>query len=107
MCIGWPMQVQQVEPGHAVCERRGTVRRVRTTLVGPVAPGDWLLVFLDDARERVDPQRAAEVDAALQLLEQVGLDPQHPPHLPSADPGFDLPSRWSPEQLKALTGGDA
>lgn len=98
------MQVQQVEPGHAVCERRGTLRRVRTALVGPVAPGDWLLVFLDDARERLSPQRAAEVDAALQLVEQLGLDPLAPQ---PSDLGFALPSQCSVEQLKALTGGNA
>jgi hydrogenase expression/formation protein HypC len=41
----------------------------RPALVGPCAPGDWLLIFLDAARERLDAQRASEIDATLRLLE--------------------------------------
>ncbi|MFZ5464423.1 MAG: HypC/HybG/HupF family hydrogenase formation chaperone, partial [Pseudomonadota bacterium] len=68
MCIGIPMQVESVEPGHAWVVGRGERRRVETALVAPVFAGDWLLVFLDGARERIDAQRAAEIGAALDLL---------------------------------------
>lgn len=68
MCIGLPMCVTGIEPGHAWCAGRDELRRVNTALVGTVAVGDWLLVFLGDAREVISAQRAAEVNAALDLV---------------------------------------
>jgi hydrogenase expression/formation protein HypC len=99
MCIGMPMQVTATEPGHAWCEGRGERRRVNTALVGAVAPGDWLLVFLDDAREHIDADRAAEVNAALDLVlgAMQGLDAD-------GDVGFTLPSQMTAEQLRQLSG---
>ncbi|MBP7565438.1 MAG: HypC/HybG/HupF family hydrogenase formation chaperone [Burkholderiaceae bacterium] len=100
MCIGMPMQVTAIEPGHALCEGRGERRRVNTALVGDVAPGDWLLVFLGDARERIDAERALEVNAALDLvlgaMQGQGAD---------GEAGFELPSRMSAEQLHQLANG--
>ena len=99
MCIGMPMQVTTIEPGHAWCEGRGERRRVTTALVGPVAPGDWLLVFLGDAREHIDAARAQEVDSALDLvlgaMQGTAAD---------GDAGFLLPSQMGIEQLRALSG---
>ncbi len=99
MCIGIPMQVTGTEPGHALCVGRGEHRRVNTALVGDVAAGDWLLVFLGDARERIDAERAAEVNATLDLvfgaMQGDGA---------GADAGFELPSRMSAEQLRQLAG---
>lgn len=99
MCIGIPMQVVAAEDRFALCEGRGERRRVSTALVGPVAPGDWLLVFLDDARERIDAQRATEVNAALDLVLSAmqGRDAL-------ADIDFALPSQMTAEQMHALTG---
>ena len=113
MCIGWPMQVVAAQPGRAMVQRRGvptTRREVGTALVGTVQPGDWLLVFLDDARERLDPARAAEIDATLALVEAalggpvpLGALPHDglPPGASAADP-FELPSALSVEQLQAF-----
>lgn len=99
MCIGIPMQVIEAASRHALCEGRGERRRVNTALVGEVAPGDWLLVFLDDAREPIDAARAAEVNAALDLVAGAMLGAETP-----ADVDFVLPSQMTPEQLRALTG---
>ncbi|UIF88134.1 HypC/HybG/HupF family hydrogenase formation chaperone [Cupriavidus sp. UYPR2.512] len=101
MCIGIPMQVSTIEPGHAVCVGRGERRRISTVLVGHVAPGDWLLVFLGDARERIDAERVSEVNATLDLMlgamQGQGAD---------GEAGFELPSRMSAVQLRQLaTGG--
>jgi hydrogenase expression/formation protein HypC len=103
MCIGIPMQVQALEPGHAVCVGRGERRRVRTALVGEPQPGDWLLVFLDSAQERISAARAAEVDATLDLLAavQAGLGGQGGA---AQEAGFALPSLLSANDLRALTG---
>ena len=99
MCIGMPMQVTGVETGYVWCEGRGERRRVTTALVGPVALGDWLLVFLGDARERIDAARAQEVDSALDLvlgaMQGTAAD---------GDAGFVLPSQMTTDQLKALSG---
>lgn len=100
MCIGIPMQVLRAEPGFATCRGRAETRRVATLLVGDCAPGDWLLVFLDDARSRLDAARAAEVDSALDLLQQA-LDGAAAPD-PLADPGFVLPSSMSAADLAAF-----
>lgn len=102
MCMGIPMQVISVSPGHALVSGRGEVKQVETALVGEPAPGDWLLVFLDSARERISAERAAEVDATLDLVADamLGLDLSDP----AGDPGFLLPSAMSAAQLAALTG---
>lgn len=99
MCLGIPMQVMAVEAGHAQCVGRLGLRRVRTALVGDVAIGEWLLVFLDSAQERITVERAREVDATLDLIEAVmqgeGGD---------GAAAFALPSAMSSEQLRALSG---
>lgn len=100
MCIGIPMQVIRIEPGHAWVAGRGEVKRVDTALVGDCAERDWLLVFLDAARERIDAQRAAEVNAVLDLL-QGALAGSHPTR---DEAGFELPSRMDSTTLAALTG---
>lgn len=99
MCMGIPMQVKQVEPGHAWCEGRGERRRVTTALVGHTEPGDWLLVFLGDAREHINEARAQEVNSALDLVWDAmqGLGA-------SGDAGFQLPSQMTPQELKQLSG---
>jgi hydrogenase expression/formation protein HypC len=101
MCIGLPMFVTEVLPGHAVCCGRGQVQRVDTALVGEPAVGDWLLVFLGSARERIAAQRAAEVNAVLDMLEAAmrasggGV---------AVEAGFTLPSTLDATALAALTG---
>lgn len=99
MCVGIPMQVTALEPGHALCEGRGERRRVNTALVDGVATGDWLLVFLGDARERIDAARASEVNATLDLVLGAMCGEGG-----AGDAGFELPSRMSADQLRQLAG---
>lgn len=109
MCIGWPLQVIAARPGRASVlddsqPAQPHLRDVNTALVGDCAPGDWVLVFLDSARERLTAERATEVRRTLAMV----FGTQSPADASSddgmADPGFDLPSRWSPEALRVLTG---
>jgi hydrogenase expression/formation protein HypC len=100
MCIGTPMRVLQAWPDRALASGRGATETVDTRLVGPCAHGDWLLVFQGAARERLEPARAAEIDAALDLL-QAALEGDL--GAAGADPGFALPSAMTTEQLAALT----
>ena len=99
MCIGIPMQVIEADSRFALCEGRGERRRINTALVGEVVPGDWLLVFLDDARESIDAARAAEVNTALDLV----LGAMQGADL-AVDIDFALPSQMNADQLRALTG---
>ncbi|MFZ5576241.1 MAG: HypC/HybG/HupF family hydrogenase formation chaperone [Pseudomonadota bacterium] len=99
MCIGIPMQVIEIDGRFALCEGHGERRRVNTALVDEVAAGDWLLVFLDDARERIDAARAAEVNAALDLM-LAAMQGQEV----HDDVDFALPSQMSLEHMRALTG---
>lgn len=91
MCIGIPMQVRTVEPGFAYCHGRGETRRISTLLVGDCVQGDWLLAFLDDARERIEASRAAEINDVLDMLQAV-LSGQSDD---IAVPDFALPSSMS------------
>lgn len=93
MCIGIPMQVIEVSDDVAMVAGRTGVERIDTRLVDAVAPGDWLLVFQGAARERLDAERAAEINATLELLEAaLAGDAERA----AADPGFVLPSTLSP-----------
>lgn len=105
MCIGLPARVLEVpHDGTAVVSGRAGVERVDTRLVGDVRPGDWLLLFQGAARERIDAARAAEIDAALDLLDAALLGDAAGA---AADPGFDLPSSIPAERLRALAGQPA
>ena len=99
MCMGLPMQVYATEPGHALCEGRGERRRVRTALVGQVAVGDWLLVFLDSAQEMLSVERAREIASTLDLLAAAMSGGP-----PGGEAGFALPSHTDFSQLLALSG---
>lgn len=102
MCIGIPMEVRSVEPGFAQVTGRGDTRRVSTLLIGHCEPGQWLLVFLSDAREVISEERAAEVNATLDMLQAViddGILPE------GNDPGFVLPSAMDIGTLQRLTNG--
>lgn len=95
------MQVLSVQAGRAEVRGRGEQRWVDTRLVGAVAVGDWLLIFLDAARECISAERAAEVDATLDLVAgaMAGLLP-----VASEAAAFTLPSQLSAQDLARLTG---
>lgn len=99
MCIGLPMQILATRPGAALCiDRHARQRWIDTALVGEYPPGDWLLVFIDAAREHLDATRAAEIDATLALLD-AALHGEA-----QTDAAFALPSAMSAEQLAGLLG---
>lgn len=102
MCIGIPMQVSEVEPGFAYCRGRGEQRRISTLLVGDCVQGDWLLVFLGDAREKIEAARAAEINEVLDML-QVALHGASGAPDDMAVPDFILPSSMSGTEIAALT----
>jgi len=65
------MRVVEIEGVFAWCEGRNGRSRINTMLLDDVVPGQWLLTFLDTARETIDAERAALIDAALDGLSAV------------------------------------
>jgi hydrogenase expression/formation protein HypC len=104
MCIGIPMQVLSVETGFAQVQGRGETRRIKTTLIGDCAVGDWLLTFIDDACEIISVERALEVNATLDLLQAVMDGDFSSGSTAEAGGGFALPSAMSAADLQRLTG---
>jgi hydrogenase expression/formation protein HypC len=68
MCIGIPMQVIESLPGAAWCIGREGRKLIELSLVGPQAPGTWLLTFLGAAREVISGESARSIDRALDGL---------------------------------------
>jgi hydrogenase expression/formation protein HypC len=95
------MQVEALEPGFAWAAGRGERRRVNIALVSECELGDWLLVFIESARERISAERAREIESALDLLE-AALRGAHTQAQAAAN--FTLPSSLSAEELARLTG---
>ncbi|MDD3528855.1 MAG: HypC/HybG/HupF family hydrogenase formation chaperone [Gallionellaceae bacterium] len=68
MCVGIPMRVVRCDGLTALCAGRDGERRLDLALVGEQPPGTWLLAFLDGAREVIDAEAAARIEAALDGL---------------------------------------
>jgi hydrogenase expression/formation protein HypC len=65
------MRVIECHGYVAHCHGRGGPRQIDLALVGEQPPGTWLLCFIDAAREVIDAESAARIDAALDGLEAV------------------------------------
>lgn len=72
MCLGLPVQVIECGEHFARCQGRQGEVRIDIALVGEQAPGTWLLCFLDAAREVIQAERAAAVNAALDAVHAAG-----------------------------------
>jgi hydrogenase expression/formation protein HypC len=89
------MRVVETHSHFAVCETGSRQKRVNTLFVGEVEAGQWLLVFLDSAREILTEEQALQLNNALLAVDQAingNLDVDHlfadlierdrlPPHL--------------------------
>ena len=63
------MQVIEANGFNALCEGRGRRETVSLLLVGDVTPGQWLHTALGTAREVLDAEQAAQINAGLDALE--------------------------------------
>lgn len=62
MCVALPARVLEIGPGPtAEVELNGRPQRVSIQAVAHVAPGDYVLVNLGMAVERLSPEEAAEL----------------------------------------------
>ncbi|GAB4354940.1 MAG: HypC/HybG/HupF family hydrogenase formation chaperone [Gammaproteobacteria bacterium] len=71
MCVGIPMKVVESDGLMAWCEGRGRREQLNMMLVGPQAPGTWVLAFVGSAREVLTEEQAAQIDDALDAVEAV------------------------------------
>lgn len=62
------MQVTEIDGAFAWCEGRGRRERLNTLLLEEVSPGDWVYAVLGQAREKMTPQQATEINLALDGL---------------------------------------
>jgi len=69
MCLGIPVQVIECGEHFARCAGRNGEVRIDLSLVGQQLPGSWLLSFLNAAREVINGERAAAINAALDALD--------------------------------------
>lgn len=71
MCIGIPMQVIEAGTYQAWCQGQTEARMIDMRLLAPQPVGSWVLVFLGTAREILSPERAEQIQAALEGLRQI------------------------------------
>jgi len=68
MCIAIPGKVEKVEYPYAVVDFKGTKRKVRIDLLEDVREGDYVLVHVGFAIQKVDKSEAENIS---ELLEKV------------------------------------
>ena len=81
MCVGIPMQIISLESGGALCDWRGEKRLINTLLISDPQPGQWVLTFLDQAREILSEAQAQQIQQALEALELVANGDHNVDHL--------------------------
>ncbi len=74
MCLGVPMRVLSVEGTRARCAARGVEREVSLFLLQhePVAPGDWVVVHVGYAIQRLSEAQARATWALLDAADGDG-----------------------------------
>jgi hydrogenase expression/formation protein HypC len=77
MCLGIPMQIKTVDGFNAYCEAKGVGRDVSLFLLQgiPVEPGDYVLVHVGYALQKITPDYAR---SAWELFDEI-LDAQAEP----------------------------
>ncbi len=70
MCIAIPGKVVEVDYPFAIVDFKGTKRKVRVDLLEDLKEGDWVLVHVGIAIQKVDEEEARKT---VELLEQIGL----------------------------------
>ena len=70
MCLAIPMQVKSVDGYQCVCEARGVEREVSLFMMqgDPVSPGDFVLIHVGYAIQKVSAEDAAE---SWQLFDEI------------------------------------
>ena len=75
MCIAFPGKVVDVGSDGAVVETEGRRRRASTLFLPGIAIGDWVTVVAGTVVERLEPDRAAEIQKILRAAIATTPDP--------------------------------
>ena len=65
MCLGFPGRVVELDANGAVVETDGRNRRATTLYLPDVAVGDWVIVAAGTIVDRIEPDRASEIQDLL------------------------------------------
>lgn len=70
MCFGIPMRIQSIDGLIARCEAKGVQREANLLMLSPdgIAVGDYVVVHLGYAMDKVSPEEAA---AAWEIYDQL------------------------------------
>ena len=68
MCIAIPGKIVEVDYPFAVVDFKGTKRKIRVDLLEDVKAGDWVLVHVGFAIQKVDEEEAKKT---AEMLEKV------------------------------------
>jgi len=73
MCVGVPMKVVEVNYPMAVAEAKGVKRRISLMLLpeGEVKEGDYVMVHVGNAIEKIDEKEAEEIWKALEEVLEI------------------------------------
>ncbi len=71
MCLAVPAQIVSIEGTKARAQMSGVEKEIDVTLTPEVVPGDWVVVHVGYALQRIDPEKAQETLNAM----QAGSDP--------------------------------
>lgn len=97
MCLGIPGQVVSLLAGYegqlAEVDVDGGLRRVNVGMLdAPLPePGDWVLIHMGFAVERVDDAGARRAMEGLELMGRARSDAPPPFQMPPAPPGWEDP----------------
>lgn len=70
MCLAVPAQIEEVlDDGMARCDLNGVHKDVNVSLIADPKPGDWVIVHVGFALNRIDEAQAQET---LKLLASMG-----------------------------------
>lgn len=74
MCLSVPMRIVSCQADRAIAETLGVRREIALTLLGEPAPqpGDYVMVHVGYAIERVEPAAAEESLAVWQAMQEHG-----------------------------------
>ncbi|WP_153130088.1 HypC/HybG/HupF family hydrogenase formation chaperone [Dechloromonas hortensis] len=76
MCLAIPAQVVELREGdNAVVDLAGVRKEISLALVDNVAVGDYVIVHVGYALNKLDPEEAAKTLALFGEISQLGDDP--------------------------------
>lgn len=68
MCLAVPAQIESVDGASAVCLMSGVTKTIDVSLTPDVVPGDWVIVHVGFALQKIDEAKARETQAAFDAL---------------------------------------